>query len=277
VPGHGDGSTYCGVDYRTCGTNHDGVRRRNSLRAMTEATDATVALVNRMHTYIGNEATYNAMKSIAVDPGARQAWDRAQATSIAQGQWGYNNGASNVDTVLAIHATQCSNCPQNQFDARWGRVLFGLFDAAIPGIARGGSASPYPSNATPTFPYNPTPSVPAPSTLVGTYAIDWCGVSGSLQLTSRSTLETPGMLIVPGGQHAVLNVIARGDGYDITLAAPGVPTGIYSGRIYPYGSGNVRGLTGFIRHGPAHIPEAFQARAMPAATVPTNTTAVQKR
>lgn len=177
--------------------NHDGARRRANLNAILMAAEATYDLAERVKAAVADPALW----ALVVRPGqdwyANGAWDRAQAMSMAAGQWGFEHSESVTQVLIAFNGSMGPTSPSFFFDIAWQRALFLFWAAAPTAHATGGGANPFPPNAAPLFGL-PAPTVAGMPAFIGRYSVLWGGRRAELDLTPRPPHPVGATLLLDG-------------------------------------------------------------------------------
>ncbi|NOU28397.1 MAG: hypothetical protein HOO96_10885 [Polyangiaceae bacterium] len=252
-PSHGSSTQECSAStgQHACGLNHDGGRRRNNLVAIMMAAEATYDLAERTKAKVADPSLWGQVVAPGASGGVDAVMERAQAMSMAAGQWGWEHDKSYVQIVLAFHAT---GIPIT-WDVAWINTLFSMWLAAPTAHATGGGADPFPANNVTLFGLRQPAPPPNPSVYAAGYNTLWGAKRGGLDLTvSGSNLVAALTLDNKVYQDPYVRVAADG-GLQVKLrSSDGV---VLTGTVYVTGPN--RDLSGFLRDGVAGVPDGFVA------------------
>jgi hypothetical protein len=252
-PSHGSSTQECssGTGQYACGLNHDGGGRRNNLVAIMMAAEATFDLAERTKAKVADPALWGQVVAPGASVGVDWVMDRAQAMSMAAGQWGWEHGESYVQIVLAFRATGLPN----SWDSAWLTTLFSMWHAAPTAHATGGGADPVPANNVTLFGL-PQPRTPLnPGAYAAGYNVLWGAKRGGLDLTVSGG-NLVGALTVDNRVYRDPYVRVAADGGLLVKlrSSDGV---VVTGTVYVTGPN--RDLSGFLRDGVAGVPDGFVA------------------
>lgn len=252
-PNHGSSTQECSAadGQKECGLNHDGGRRRNNLVAIMMASEATYDLAERTKAQVADPALWGQV----VNPGASSAVDhqieRAQAMSMAAGQWGWERGESYVQIAIAFASTGGTT----SWDRAWISTLFSMWLAAPTAHATGGGADPFPANNVTLFGLRQPASPPNPSVYVAGYNTLWGAKRGGLDLTA-SGQNLVAALALDGKAYQDPYVRVAADG-GLQLKLRSSDGTVLTGTLYVTGPN--RELSGFLRDGTTGVPDGFVA------------------
>ncbi len=252
-PAHGSSTQECSVadGQKECGLNHDGGRRRSNLVAIMMAAEATFDLAERTKTQVADPALW----AQVVNPGASSAVDhqieRAQAMSMAAGQWGSERGESYVQIAIAFAATGGTT----SWDRAWTSTLFSMWLAAPTAHATGGGANPFPANNVTLFGLRQPTTPPNPGIYAAGYNVVWGGRRGSLDV-AVSAPNLVGTLTIDNKIYRDTSIREAADG-GLQMKLRSSDNVVLTGTLYVTGLN--RELSGFLRDGVAGVPDGFVA------------------
>lgn len=253
-PHHGSSTKECSPSdgQKDCGVNHDGARRRNNLVAIMMAAEATFDLAERARLLVSDAQLWAQVQHPGASNGVNHALERAQAMSMAAGQWGYERSESYVQIAIAFASTSSIT----SFDVDWQRTLFAMWTAAPTAHAMGGGADPFPPNNVTLFGL-PQPHSPAnAASFVGSYSVLWGQRRGGLELSTGQGLTA--VLTLDNQQYRQVFTRERADGgIELVLRQSTAPTVVLTGTVYVTGPN--RDLAGYLRDGAAGTPDGFVA------------------
>lgn len=252
-PNHGSSTKECSAadGQKECGLNHDGGRRRNNLVAIMMAAEATYDLAERTKAQVADPALW----ARVVNPGASSAVDhqieRAQAMSMAAGQWGSERGESYVQIAIAFASTGGTT----SWDRAWISTLFSMWLAAPTAHATGGGADPFPANNVTLFGLRQPASPPNPGIYAAGYNTMWGAKRGGLDLSVSGPSLVAALTVDSKVYKDSFVRVAADGGLQVKLrSTDGV---VLTGTVYVTGPN--RDLSGFLRDGVAGVPDGFVA------------------
>lgn len=255
-PNHGSSAKECSTadGQKDCGVNHDGARRRNNLVAIMMAAEATFDLAERAKSLLQDPTLWSGVQRPGPSSGVDRAMDRAQAMSMAAGQWGYERSESYAQIVIAYAATGGTT----SFDVAWAGTLLSMWSAAPTAHATGGGADPFPPNHVTLFGLKQPVAPPDPSIYAGSYGVVWGGRRGTLELVV-SAPYLKGRLSIDNKVFKDNDIRVRADGgLELQLGATeNTADPKLTGIVYV--TGTSRELSGFLRDSVAGVPDGFVA------------------